>query len=178
MVYFPSRRVALKRLLALAASAIASAAAAQVSVSAFRPIRPVRLISPLLPGGATDAIVRPIAARLAELWEQPVIVENKPGGGTIIGTQAVATATPDGHTFGVVISSFTINPSLRSDLPYDTFKDITPITQIGNVTGVLIAHPSFPANNVEELISLAKAKPGSISYATLGIGTAAHIISE
>ena len=178
MNHFSSRRAALKRLLALAASAIASVATAQIPVSAFRPSRPVRLISPLLAGGATDAIVRPIAARLAELWGQPVLVENKPGGGTIIGTQAVATAQPDGHTFGVVISAFTINPSLHGDLPYDTFKDITPITQIGNVTGVLVAHPSFPANTVAELISLAKAKPGSISYATLGIGTAAHIISE
>jgi tripartite-type tricarboxylate transporter receptor subunit TctC len=80
--------------------------------------------------------------------------------------------------WSLVISSFTINPSLHGDLPYDTFKDITPITQIGNVTGALVAHPSFPPNNMEELIALARAKPGSISYATLGIGTAAHIISE
>ena len=178
MNHSSSRRGVLISLLAVAASAIAPVAKAQGPASAFKPKRPVRLISPLLAGGATDAIVRPIAARLAELWGQPVIVENKSGGGTIIGTLAVATAPADGLTFGVVISAFTINPSLHSDLPYDTFKDITPITQIGNVTGALVAHPSFPANNMEELISLAKAKPGFISYATLGIGTAAHIISE
>ena len=178
MNHSSSRRGVLIGLLAVAASALVPVAKAQGPASAFKPKRPVRLISPLLAGGATDAIVRPIAARLAELWGQPVIVENKSGGGTIIGTLAVATAPPDGLTFGVVISAFTINPSLHSDLPYDTFKDITPITQIGNVTGALVAHPSFPANSIEELISLAKAKPGFISYATLGIGTAAHIISE
>jgi tripartite-type tricarboxylate transporter receptor subunit TctC len=145
---------------------------------AFKPTRPVKLISPLLAGGATDAIIRPIAQRLSEVWGQPVVVENRPGGGTIIGTQAVVTAPPDGHTFGVVISSFTVNPSLRNDLPYDTFKDVTPITHIGNIAGVIVAHPSFPANTIPELIAQAKANPGNISYATLGVGTAAHIVSE
>lgn len=153
-------------------------AAGSAPAPAFKPVRPVRLISPLLAGGATDAIVRPIALKLADLWGQPVVVENRPGGGTIIGTQAVATAPPDGHTFGVVISSFTINPSLRNDLPYDTFRDVTPITQIGNITGAIVAHPSFPANTVPELLARAKAAPGSISYATLGMGTAAHITAE
>ena len=173
-----SRRNALKQLGALGVSMVAPIAAGQGGAALHKPSRPVRLISPLLAGGATDAIVRPIGARLSELWGQPVIVENKPGGGTIIGTLAVATAPADGHTFGVAISALTVNPSLHSDLPYDTFKDITPITQIGSVTGVVVAHPSFEPNNLEELIALARAKPGSISYATLGIGTAAHIVSE
>lgn len=145
---------------------------------AFRPSRPVKLISPLLAGGATDAVIRPIGQRLSELWGQPVVVENHPGGGTVIGTQVVAGAAPDGHTFGVAISALTINPSLRNDLPYDTFKDITPITHIGNLTGALIAHPSFPAGNVTELIAQAKAKPGTIAWASLGIGTGGHITGE
>jgi tripartite-type tricarboxylate transporter receptor subunit TctC len=162
----------------LAATLLPAAAWAQAAGPAFRPVRPVRLISPLLAGGATDAIVRPIALKLSELWGQPVVVENRPGGGTLIGTQAVVTAPPDGHTFGVVISSFTINPSLRKDMPYDTFRDVTPITQIGNITGVIVAHPSFAANTIPELIAQAKASPGTISYATLGVGTAAHIVSE
>jgi tripartite-type tricarboxylate transporter receptor subunit TctC len=146
--------------------------------SGFRPTRPVRLINPLLAGGATDAIVRPIALRLAELWGQPVVVENRPGGGTIIGTQAVAQAPADGHTIGVAISALTINPSLRNDLPYDTFRDVAPVTQIGRITSVLVAHPSFPANNLRELIAQAKAKPASISWASLGVGTAGHITGE
>ena len=126
---------------AVVAGGLASTSHAQ---SAFRPTRPVKIISPLLPGGATDAIIRPIALKLSELWGQPVIVENRAGGGTIIGTQAVAQALPDGHTMGIAISAFTINPSLRKDLPYDTFKDITPITQIGRITSALVAHPAFP----------------------------------
>ncbi|MBL0421646.1 tripartite tricarboxylate transporter substrate binding protein [Ramlibacter sp. AW1] len=153
-------------------------ARAQASRGAFRPTRTVRLVSPLQAGGATDAVIRPIAQKLADLWGQPVVVENKPGGGTILGTQAVVQSAPDGHTFGVVVSSITINPSLRSDLPYDTFKDITPITQIGNITNALVAHPSVPASNVKELIEHAKAHPGQLSWASLGVGTAGHITGE
>jgi tripartite-type tricarboxylate transporter receptor subunit TctC len=151
---------------------------AQNSASQFKPSRPVKLISPLQAGGATDAIIRPIAQKLSELWGQAVIVENKPGAGTIVGTQFVAQAAPDGHTLGVVISALTINPSLRNDLPYDTFKDITPVTQIGTVTSALVAHPSLQANTLQEVIDWAKAKPGAISWASLGIGTAGHITGE
>jgi len=151
---------------------------AQGGAPAFKPTRPVRMISPLLAGGATDAIVRPIGLRLSELWGQPVVVDNRPGGGTVIGTQAVVQSAPDGHTFGVAISTLAVNPSLRADLPYDTFKDISYITQIGNISGGLVAHPGFEPNTIPELIVLAKAKPGSISYASLGVGTAAHITAE
>ena len=138
----------------------------------------MKLVSPLLAGGATDAIVRPIALRLGELWGQPVVVENRPGGGTVIGTQAIATAPPDGHTFGIVISALTINPSLRSDLPYDTFRDITPIINIGHVTSALVAHAGFAAATLEETIAQVKARPGAVSYASLGVGTAGHITAE
>ncbi len=169
---FLDRRQALGLLASLAMPALAQPG------PAFRPNRPVRLISPLLAGGATDAIIRPIAQRLGELWGQTVIVDNKPGGGTVIGTQAVVQAPPDGHTFGVAISALTVNPSLRKDLPYDTFKDIGFLAQIGNVSGVLVAHPSFEPNTVEALIAAAKAAPGAISYASLGVGTGAHITAE
>lgn len=172
--FHPDRRALLKGALA-AASTLCLPALAQPT---FRPTRPVKLVSPLLAGGATDAIVRPIAQRLSELWGQPVVVENHPGGGTVIGTQAVVSAAPDGLTFGVAISALTINPSLRNDLPYDTFRDVTPITHIGSLTGALIAHPSFAPNNVAELVALAKAKPGSISWASLGVGTGGHITGE
>lgn len=180
MLYQLGRRQWLLSASALAAASAApwAPALAQGARSAFRPNRPVRLISPLQAGGATDAVVRPIALKLADLWGQPVVVENRPGGGTIVGTQAVVQAPPDGHTFGVVISSVTINPSLRNDLPYDTFKDITPITQIGNITSALVAHPSLPANNVKELIEYARTRPREVSWASLGVGTAGHITGE
>lgn len=168
----------INRRTAAVALAFAPLAARAQSRGAFKPNRPVRLVSPLQAGGATDAIVRPIAQRLADLWGQPVVVDNKPGGGTVIGTQAIVQAPPDGHTFGVQISALTINPSLRNDLPYDTFRDITPVTQIGNVTGAVVAHPSFAANNLKEVIALAKDKPGALSWASLGVGTGGHITGE
>ncbi|MGV3571890.1 MAG: tripartite tricarboxylate transporter substrate binding protein [Ramlibacter sp.] len=174
--FVPDRRSLLGAMAALAATAAVPLPA--LAQSAFRPTRPVRLISPLLAGGATDAIIRPFALRLGELWGQSVVVENRPGGGTVIGTQAVVTAPPDGYTFGVAISALTVNPSLRTDLPYDTFADVTPIAHIGNVSGALVAHPSFPANDVKEFIALAKAKPGTISWASLGVGTGGHITGE
>ena len=161
-----------------AAPALSSGLSLAQTGPAFRPTRAVKLISPLLAGGATDAIMRPIAQKLSELWGQPVVLESHPGGGTLIGTQFIAQAPADGHTFGVVISAFTINPSLRADLPYDTYRDVTPITQIGSVTGALVAHPSLPADKLAGVIALAKARPGSISYASLGVGTAGHITGE
>jgi tripartite-type tricarboxylate transporter receptor subunit TctC len=173
-MFHPDRRALLTGALA-AASGLCLPVRAQ---PAFRPSRPVKLISPLLAGGATDAVIRPLAQRLSQLWNQPVVVENHPGAGTVIGTQLVVAAPPDGHTFGVAISALTINPSLRSNLPYDTFKDVAPITHIGNMTGALIAHPSFPASTVAGLIAHAKASPGSISWASLGVGTGGHITGE
>lgn len=173
-----NRRFVLASLAATVGSGVALAVPAQQAGAAFRPTRPVRLISPQPAGGSTDAVIRPIALKLADLWGQPVVVDNKPGGGTIIGTQAVVQAPPDGHTFGLAINSLTINPSLRTDLPYDTLKDITPITQVGTTTVALVAHPSLGVSTLDELIALAKAKPGTISWASLGIGTGGHITGE
>lgn len=173
-----TRRHLLVGLAASAATGLALPSSAQQGTSAFRPTRPVKLISPQQAGGSTDAIVRPIALKLGELWGQPVVVENKPGGGTIVATQAVVQAPPDGHTFGLVIGNLVINPSLRSDLPYDTLKDIAPIIQIGTTTVALVAHPSLGVANLSEFIQLAKARPGTISWASLGIGTGGHITGE
>jgi tripartite-type tricarboxylate transporter receptor subunit TctC len=164
--------------LAAASAGAAFPASAQQPGAAFHPTRPVKLISPQQAGGGTDAVIRPIALKLGELWGQPVVVENKPGGGTIVATQAVVQAPPDGHTFGLAIGSLVINPSLRNDLPYDTLKDITPITQIGSTTIALVAHPQLAADNLAELIQLAKARPGAISWASLGVGTGGHITGE
>lgn len=162
----------------LVAGAALFALGARAQAPAFRPTRAVKILSPQQAGGSTDAILRPLAQKLADLWGQPVLVDNRPGGGSIIATQAVVQAPPDGHTLGLAINSLTINPSLRDDLPYDTLQDLTPITQIGSTTVALVAHPSLGVSTLAEYIALARAKPGTISWASLGIGTGGHITGE
>jgi tripartite-type tricarboxylate transporter receptor subunit TctC len=142
------------------------------------PARSVRYILPLPAGQETDVFARVLARRLGEGWGQQVIVDNRPGGGTVIGTDAAAKAAPDGYTLLHALTSHAINPTLRSKLPYDTLKDFSCVTQIGTFSGVLIAHPSFPVKNIKQLIALAKAQPGKIVYATGPVGTTNHILGE
>lgn len=139
------------------------------------PTRPVRLIVPFSAGGATDTVARILAQQLTQVWGQPVVVDNKPGAGTVIGTDAVAKAAGDGYTMGLVVSAHAINPSLRDKLPYDTLKDFAAVTQIGMQHMIIATNPSFPANNIAELIALAKKSPGKISYASSGAGTSLHL---
>jgi tripartite-type tricarboxylate transporter receptor subunit TctC len=115
---------------------------------------------------------------MQDVWGQPVVVENKPGAGTVVGTEYVARSAPDGYTLGTVVTAYVINPSLRSDLPYDTLKDLTGVTQVSVQHLVMAAYPEFPANNIKELIALAKKEPGRIAYATPGSGTAMHLSVE
>jgi tripartite-type tricarboxylate transporter receptor subunit TctC len=161
-----------RRLLLLALCALALVAQAQPF-----PTRPVRLVVPLPPGGATDVVARLLAQKLEAAWNQPIVLDHKPGGGTVIGAQAVATAVPDGHTLGIVISAFTINPTLRRDLPYDTLKDFAPVTQIGNSVMALVGVPGAP-DDLPALVAAAKAKPGELAYASLGVGTGTHLAGE
>ncbi len=142
------------------------------------PTKPVRLMVPFPPGGATDIIGRLVAAQMQGVWGQPVVVENKPGAGTVVGTDYVAKSAPDGYTLGTVVTAYVISPSLRSDMPYDTLKDLAGVTQISVQHLVMAAHPSLPANSVAELIALAKKDPGKLSYATPGSGTAMHLSVE
>ena len=142
------------------------------------PTKPVRLVVPFPPGGATDIVGRLVAGKMQEVWKQTVIVENKPGAGTVVGTDAVAKAAPDGYTLGVVVTAHVINPSLRSNLPYDTLKDLAAVTQVSAQQLVIAAHPAVPVNNVAELIALAKKNPGQLGYATPGSGTAMHLSIE
>ncbi len=150
---------------------------AQTPPSTF-PTKPVRLIVPFPPGGATDIIGRLVAQKMTEVWGQAVIVENKPGAGTVVGTQAMAKAAPDGYTLGVVITAHVINPSLRSEMPYDTLKDLAGVTQLAQAHLALMAHPSFAANTVAELIELARKNPGKFAYGSPGSGTAMHLGME
>ncbi len=150
-----------------------SAAAAQ----AF-PLKPVHLIVPFPPGGATDIIGRMLAAKMQEVWGQSVIVENKPGAGTVVGTDFVAKSAPDGYTLGMVVTAHVINPSLRPGMPYDTVKDLAAVTQVSVQHLVMAANPEFEASSVGELIALAKRNPGKLAYATPGSGTAMHLSVE
>ena len=148
------------------------------AVAQTYPVRAVRYLLPLPAGSETDVFARTLARQLGELWGQQVVVENRPGGGTTIATDAVAKAPADGYTFMQAITAHVINASLYAKLPYDTQKDFSCVTQIGNLYGLLLTHPSVPVKNVTELIKLAKARPGEIAYATGGAGTANHIAAE
>ncbi len=142
------------------------------------PSQPVTLIVPFPPGGPTDAMIRLLGEGLRREWNQPVIIDNKPGAGTIIGTHAVARAKPDGHTMGVVIAAHTANPSLRDELPYDTFKDLSGVSMLATAPVGLYANNDFPANNLKEFLEYAKANRGKLSYGSVGAGSQAHIAGE
>ncbi len=142
------------------------------------PTRAVRLMVPFPPGGATDIVGRLVATKMQEVWGQPVVIENKPGAGTVVGTDYVAKSAPDGHTLGMVVTAYVINPSLRADLPYNTLKDLAGVTQVSVQHLVIAAHPSLPANTIPELVALAKKNPGKLAYATPGSGTAMHLSVE
>jgi len=142
------------------------------------PARAVRLMVPFPPGGATDIVGRLVAAKMQGVWSQPVVVENKPGAGTVVGTEYVAKSAPDGYTLGMVVTAYVINPSLRHDLPYNTLRDLTGVTQVSVQHLVMAANPSFPADDIPGLIALAKKEPGKLAYATPGSGTAMHLSVE
>jgi tripartite-type tricarboxylate transporter receptor subunit TctC len=142
------------------------------------PAKPIRFIFPFAAGGAADASARVLAERLAAKWKQPVIVENKPGAGSIIGTDAVAKAQPDGHTFGWVITAHAINPSLYAQLPYDTTKDLAGVTLVYQLKPAIVASPSLPVSTVDDVIRLVKRKPGQMSYASPGTGSGVHLVAE
>jgi tripartite-type tricarboxylate transporter receptor subunit TctC len=158
--------------------ALAAAAAAPALAQDKYPSRPVRYILPYPPGGSTDPMARFICAKLSEIWKESCIVDNRPGGNTVIGTQALVNATPDGYNIGWSGASMFSTPSLLPSLPYDVTKDLTGIATIAKQRVVLVVHPSVPANSVKELIALAKAKPGSLNFASSGHGTNTHLSGE
>lgn len=161
-----------------AALVLAACAACSTVYAQNYPSRPVRFIVPFAAGGSTDIVARTLGTKLTELLGQSVIVDNRPGGGTVIGTESVARSTPDGHTLLVVPAPFTINPSLLSKLPYDPLNDFTPITLINTTPLVIVVNPSVPARNVKELIALAKSKPGALNFGSSGTGGSNHLAGE
>lgn len=142
------------------------------------PAKAITIIVPFAPGGSNDIVARAIGQKLNEDWGQPVVVDNRPGAGGVIGSEFVARAAPDGYTLLLVSSTFTINPAVKTNLPFDVAKDFTPVARIGQSPLLLAASNSFPASSVGELIALAKAKPGSINYASAGPGSINQIAAE
>ena len=141
------------------------------------PSKPVHWIVPFPPGGAAEIASRVIANRLRTVWGQPVLIDSKPGAGTIIGTEAIAKSAPDGHTFGLVITAHVVNPTLRK-LPYDTLKDLTGVSQLVNLHLAFIAHASAPYNNIADLVAYSKVNPGKVNFGTVGAGTSSHLFGE
>ncbi len=143
------------------------------------PQKPIRFIVPFPPGGSTDPVARLVGQKLTDAWGQQLVVDNRPGANSIIGSDVVAKAAPDGYTILLVAATtHIINAQLRQDLPYDSVKDFAPVGTLTRSEFVLVLHPSVPANNMRELIALAKAKPGQLNYATAGNGNLGHLAAE
>ena len=160
-------------------SGLALAALTRSASAQDYPQRPVRVIVPYAPGGASDILARLIQPHLERALGQSFVVDNRGGGASQVGTQAIAIAAPDGYTIGVIDSAFVINPGLfAGKLPYDTKKDFAPVSLLATTPLVLVVHPAVPAQTAQELVALAKARPGEITFASAGLGTAIHLAGE
>ncbi len=167
---------ALARCAGFAATLMFAAGAA--GQSAF-PVKPIRFVVPFPAGGPLDIVARAIGQELNKSWGQPVIIDNRPGAGGNIGADAVAKSAPDGHTILMgAVSTHAINPTLYSKLPYDPIRDFAPVTLVTSVPNVLVVHPSVPARTVQDLISIAKARPGQLNFASGSTGSAGHLAGE
>lgn len=154
-------------------AALAGAAAAQTF-----PARPVRILVGFSAGGGTDITARMVAQKLSEYLGQPVLVENRPGSGGMLATEAVAKSAADGYTLLMVAAADVVQPALRARLAYDLERDFAPVSNVVVVPFALVSHPSVPARSVRELIGLARARPGHLNYASSGIGSSAHLSNE
>ena len=160
-------------------AAVLALAAPVAAQPAAYPARPIRVIVPFPPGGATDIMARTIGQKLTQRWGQQTIIDNRPGAGGNIAADIAARAAPDGYTlFFAASAQLAVNPSLYSKVPYDAVRDFAPVILGGSVPNILVAHPSLPARSLKELIALAKAKPGQLQYASPGSGSTAHLSAE
>jgi len=162
------------------AACVASASVAMLPVSvqaeeAVFPSKPVRFLVPFPPGGAADNFARLVGARLSQKWDQSVVVENRPGGGGIVATQATVRSPADGYTMLVVTVGHAVNPALHAKLPYDTLVDLQPVARLATVPSVLVVNPSLPVKTLSELVALAKSQPGKLTYASSGNATTSHV---
>jgi tripartite-type tricarboxylate transporter receptor subunit TctC len=168
-------RPILKTLLACVAATAASLASAQAE---NYPAKPIRFIVPYSPGGSTSMVARLVGEKMTEAWKQQVLVENRPGGSTIIGTQALAKSAPDGYTIMLVVNSHAANGHLLKNLPYDTMNDFAPVATLVKTELLLDVNPMVPASTLPEFIALMKAKPGQFNVATIGGGGVTRLMTE
>ena len=172
----------MNKLTAVAAAFLAAVTAAHAQVASkgagAYPTRPIRLIVPFAPGGSNDIMARLAGQKLSETLGTQVVVDNRAGGSGIIGTDIAAKAAPDGYTVLMMSLTFAVNPSLYSKLPYDTEKDLAPVTLVASAPLMLVVHPSIPAKSVQELIAYAKANPGKLNFGSGGPGTTPHLAGE
>ena len=138
------------------------------------PARPIRLIVPFGAGGGTDNLARIIEPHVSKALGQSIIIDNRSGGGSVIGTDAVVKSPPDGYTLVMTDSSIAVNPSLMKSMPYDTLKDLEPVTLLATAPVILVAHPKVPARTLKDFVALAKAQPGKLNYASGGNGSSTH----
>jgi tripartite-type tricarboxylate transporter receptor subunit TctC len=161
------------------AQVLALAVASSFALAQSYPSKPVRMILSFPPGGGTDILGRTVSHKLTDKWNQPVIVDNRAGGNGVVGARAAITSNPDGYTLYVGSSDHLIlAPNLFSNLPYDTLRDLLPVTSLANQYYILVVHPSVPANSMKEFIALAKSKPGTLNFASPGTGTGGHLTGE
>lgn len=160
-----------------AALALAMAAPAFAQTAGY-PDKPIHIIVPYPPGGFNDTLARTLGIKLQAAWGQPVVVDNKPGGATVIGLEAMVKAPADGYTLAIIPFSFAVNPYLIAKLPYDANKDFAPITLAASTANLLVVPAASPYNTMKDLLAAAKAKPGSLSYASTGIGSSNHLSME
>ena len=158
--------------------ALALMLAPAIAVAQTYPSKPVRIVVPFAPGGGTDILTRVISPRLADALGQQIVVDNRAGAGSTIGSEFVAKSAPDGYTLLMVDTSFTTNPSLYQKLPYDSARDFAPVSLMASAPVILIVHPSVPVRTVKEFVALAKAKPGQLNFASGGPGSSTHLGGE
>ncbi len=161
--------------LAVLVSALLPAFPALAQIVQTQHTRPMRLIVPYVPGGGSDTIARILAPYITELFGRQVVIDNRGGANSTIGTLMIARAAPDGHTLGMIDSAFVINPAVQDKLPYYTLKDFTPIAMVRAAPLVLLVHPSMPVANLKEFIAYAKTRPGKLTYGSAGTGSGQHM---
>ena len=170
----PYRSLALLSALAIAHAALPVIAADSTAY----PARPIRLVVPFAPAGSADALARTIQPALSDALGQTIVIDNRPGASSTIGTDMAAKAAPDGYTLVLITTTHTVNPSLIAKLPYDTVGDFAPVSLVVSQPNILVVHPSVPAKSVKELVAMAKAKPNSLNFASGGNGSSPHLSGE
>lgn len=173
-----NRRAGLKGIWAMTAMAMAAWVAMPAAAQQPWPSKPVRIVVPFAPGGSTDVVARMVGQKLSAIWGVPVIIENRAGGGGNVGADLVAKSPADGYTLLMASGSITINPHIYKKMPFDTVKDLTPITNVASGPMLVVVNESAPQKTLKELIDFAKANPGKVNFGSAGVGSQVHLAAE